>query len=231
MNTKWHFVNFPIGSASYLPASPYAKDTDVAHAIKGCIAVLEGRGAFDGLSKLEALRYLVHLVGDVHQPLHTTFEIWNVKDPLHPKMEKPTPTPAKGDLFDGGGNDLYFAAKEELHALWDDGLVAAIVPSKDTNKLVHALQPSVSAKLDRAPGDYHEWAQTWLSESMLLVPDAYHGIKYNSYVEEPQAKGNPKKKILITLPADYTARHVTVVREQIIKGGAHLLQLFNAIQW
>src|SRR5882724_6903179 len=72
-NHHWHFVNFPIGSSAYSATSPFAKDDDVSHAVQGCIAVLEGKGSFDNLTKKEALRYLVHLVGDVHQPLHTAF--------------------------------------------------------------------------------------------------------------------------------------------------------------
>lgn len=227
----WHFVNFPIGSTAYSASSPYAVPTDIAHAIKGCIAVLEGTGDFDGLSKLEALRYLVHLVGDAHQPLHTAFELFDVHNPAHPVMLPPSPTTPAGALRDGGGNDLYYTAKDELHADWDDGLVAAIVPSKQTPDLVALLHSEVSASAYKASGDYHTWIDAWLGDTMAMVPSAFAGITYDQFVEENTGHGNPQKKILITLPPNYQSAHVPDARLQVVKGADHLLQLFNAMHW
>ena len=230
-NRLWHFVNFPIGSTAYSASSPFAGPTDIAHAIKGCIAVLEGTGSFDGLSKVEALRYLVHLVGDAHQPLHTVFEYFDVRDPNHPVMLTPTPSVPAGVLRDGGGNDLYYSAKNELHADWDDGLVAAIVPSKKTSDLVAALHSQVSATVHKAGGDYHVWVDTWLGDTMTLVPGAFAGITYDQFVEEGTGHGKSQKKLMITLPKNYQSTHVPEAKLQLLKGADHLLQLFNAIVW
>ena len=230
-NHLWHFVNFPIGSTAYAASSPYASPTDIAHAIKGCIAVLEGTGDFDGLSKLEALRFLVHLVGDAHQPLHTAFELFDVHDPAHPVMLPPSPTVPTGALRDGGGNDLYYSAKEELHADWDDGLVAAIVSSKKTADLVNALRSEVRAKDYKASGNYHQWVDAWLADTMALVPSVFAGITYDQFVEVSTGHGKFKKKILITLPPNYQSTHVAEAKLQVVKGADHLLQLFNAMHW
>lgn len=231
-NRHWHFVNFPIGSTAYLASSPYAQPTDISHAIKGCIAVLEGTGSFDHLTKKQALRYLLHLVGDVHQPLHTTFEIWDVSNPAHPKMLPPAPKAPAGALFDGGANDLYYKDNEELHAEWDDDLVEAIVPSRRTDKLVAQLAKEVSATEDKATTNYHDWVDVWLGESMKLVPSVYAGLQYNDYFEVKNAQGKVSKKgIRVTLPANYAATHVKDAHTQIVRGASHLLQLLNAIQW
>jgi hypothetical protein len=69
-NKKWHYVNFPVGSKKYSLASRFAYPHDVVHLINGCVTVLEG-GEFENLTPKDALRFLIHLVGDVHQPLHT----------------------------------------------------------------------------------------------------------------------------------------------------------------
>src|SRR5205823_5326613 len=40
-NTNWHFVDLPLASSSYDPASPFVSSDDVVHAMNFCIAVLE----------------------------------------------------------------------------------------------------------------------------------------------------------------------------------------------
>ena len=60
-----------------------------------------GRGLADREGK-EALRYLIHFVGDIHQPLHL------------------------GNAKDRGGNNISLVYKgrfTNLHALWDGGLI------------------------------------------------------------------------------------------------------------
>jgi hypothetical protein len=41
-NTNWHFVDLPLGSSAYDPASPFVSSDDVVHAVNFCITVLEG---------------------------------------------------------------------------------------------------------------------------------------------------------------------------------------------
>jgi hypothetical protein len=228
----WHFCNFPLGSTSYDPAAKvYAADMDIVHAIRGCIAVLEGMGNFDGLSKHDALRYLVHLVGDVHQPLHTITGYFDVHDPEHVVLLGPRPTMPKGTFKDGGGNDLFLTAKTELHALWDDDLVEKLVGSKDATALVGTLAPKVSATGYLTKGNYHDWAATWASDSMAVAIEAYQGISFGSFTAATDAQNRTHHKIAITLPANYKNREEAAERQQIVKAASHLLQLFNAMHW
>lgn len=65
-----------------------------------------GKAPYTGeIGKSIALRFLIHYIGDLHQPLHTTSKV----NDLYPK----------GDL---GGN-LFNVTEEdginELHAVWD----------------------------------------------------------------------------------------------------------------
>ena len=228
----WHFVNFPVGLSSYdSTARAYALDTDIVHSIRGCIAVLEGKGNFDGLSKREALRFLVHLVGDVHQPLHTVTGYFDVHDPTHVKLlsaNKPLPADA---FKDAGGNDLFLTAKQELHATWDDELVERILGNKNASALAAVLAKSVSATNYTSAGNYHDWAAAWASDSMTVAADAYRGITFGDYTVETDARNKTHRKIAITLPPGYKAAEVQAEKLQIIKAGSHLLQLLNAIQW
>lgn len=96
----WHYVNFPRGDCSYDAERECPNGQCVVAAIEWQAKVL-GSNAPDE-QRLKALKYLVHFVGDVHQPLHA------------------------GYLDDKGGN-IYqlqaFMRGSNLHAVWDTGLI------------------------------------------------------------------------------------------------------------
>ena len=96
----WHYVNFPRGTCSYEPLRDCPDGKCVVAAIARQQAVYASH-ASDG-QRLKALKYLVHLVADVHQPLHA------------------------GYADDRGGNQFQlraFMRVRNLHALWDSGLL------------------------------------------------------------------------------------------------------------
>ena len=66
-----HYVNFPRGNCSFEPERDCPEGQCVVRAIDEQVKVLKS-GAEDEL-KLKALKYLVHFVGDVHQPLHAGY--------------------------------------------------------------------------------------------------------------------------------------------------------------
>ncbi len=72
--TNWHFVDIPIDSNQYDLAtqcapSPTQGDCVVAELDRLIKTELRCAAGPDG--KLEALKFAVHFVGDIHQPLHT----------------------------------------------------------------------------------------------------------------------------------------------------------------
>lgn len=95
-----HYVNFPDGDCSYSRQRDCADGRCVVEAIKEKVAVLKSR-ASDG-ERLAALKWVIHLVGDVHQPLHV------------------------GLASDKGGNLFQvraFGRGSNLHAVWDGDLI------------------------------------------------------------------------------------------------------------
>jgi hypothetical protein len=69
---NWHFVNIPYDAVSYDPARD-CKDTPrgdcVINAIARARSLLSDR-MVSRRQRAEALMFLIHFVGDVHQPLH-----------------------------------------------------------------------------------------------------------------------------------------------------------------
>ncbi len=98
---RWHYVNFHRGeSCQYEPARLCIEGECVVGALDKQIALLSKADANDA-ERLAALKYVVHLVADVHQPLHAGF------------------------FDDRGGNSFQLQAFERgtnLHSLWDTGM-------------------------------------------------------------------------------------------------------------
>ncbi len=101
--SNWHYVNLPADLSktdvySFLASQPGA---NIYNKTNEMIAILKNSKSTADQKKL-ALRMLIHLVGDMHQPMHTA---------------------RKDDL---GGNKIqltWFGEKSNLHKVWDEGLV------------------------------------------------------------------------------------------------------------
>ena len=121
----WHYVNFPRGQCAYTPERDCPDGQCVVGAIERQTEVLRSRAPDS--ERLLALKFVVHLVADVHQPLHA----------------------GHGD--DRGGNTYQlqaFLQGSNLHAVWDLWLIRALnedVPSWVTRldrRLAHMPQPA-----------------------------------------------------------------------------------------
>lgn len=70
-NGPWHYIDIPRGSAR-APLSQFCGNNGcVTQAIANQIAVLKDKNA-DPHLRADAVRYIIHFVGDLHMPLHAT---------------------------------------------------------------------------------------------------------------------------------------------------------------
>lgn len=103
---NWHFVNIPYDRATYDPAVDCKNDARYGDCIIN--AIERARAVLADCSKAatqqaQALKFLVHFVGDIHQPLHDTDR-----------------------NNDHGGNDIvvtFFGKSAKLHAIWDSDII------------------------------------------------------------------------------------------------------------
>ncbi|MGE0717559.1 MAG: S1/P1 nuclease [Alphaproteobacteria bacterium] len=112
----FHYVNVPIGAGPYVARQHCPKGACSVAALGRFTATLRDRRASPA-ARAEALKWVVHLVGDMHQPLHA------------------------GDDGDRGGNDVKVRIGERetnLHAVWDFDVVAAL-PGEGGRPLAEAL--------------------------------------------------------------------------------------------
>jgi hypothetical protein len=178
-NHLWHFADLPLGTEVYRDNDKFSNVNDVVHAINRCIGILEAPpGIKTDLTKAEALKFVVHLVGDIHQPLHSGCGYYEIHG--HQAILITDPTKAYHHQTDKGGNDLQFGKShfQELHAFWDDTLTERAGRSSDYRKLVPALKSRLNIEGWRTPGDYHQWAEAWVVESVREARAAYEGIVF-----------------------------------------------------
>ncbi len=224
-NGEWHYVNLPVGVSVYSETSPFASKNDIVHAINHCVDVLEGRAA--DLNPVQALRTLIHLVGDAHQPMHTIAGYYDLGDLAHPKLIADG-TAAVGRPDDRGANQLFYGKSLELHAYWDKKMPQKVQRAQPKETLAHQVATGLTVQTWATAGDYHQWAAKWVGESAGEAINAYKGIQFG------QATLNEDKtiaRIEITLPDRYDEIQTARAKIQLAKGACHLAQLLNAIRY
>jgi S1/P1 Nuclease len=229
-NNQWHYVDLPLGIAAYELSGPFSRPDDVVHMAEEAVLVLEGTGD-PRITKLQALRMLVHFVGDEHQPLHVGCGFYQGDGSSGVKLVT-DPSVATGLEDDKGGNTLFFgkSPRSELHWYWDTDLVLKITNSADVPALAEAIHKMADAHgaAWKTEGDHHHWPEAWATESLVAARTAYAGISFGAVELGP--KGGIKR-INITLPVNYDEVCTPLAAERLSKAGYHLAEILNAIQW
>lgn len=139
----WHYTNLPFsvdGSLTKLAAEP-----NIVTALRD----LEAFASMPDLMKTYTLPWLLHLVGDIHQPLHTTARF----DRLRPSGDR-------------GGNEIELKS-ENLHSYWDSR-IGTSQTDQFLNQLVITIQSRnpKPARLDMNP-------EHWAKEGFDLRSQVY----------------------------------------------------------
>ena len=152
----WHFIDIP-----YDPLSPDAEPAlpEPPHAISQLAAMSEELGRVDDPEKkADALCFVLHLIGDLHQPLHCITRI--TADFPAPKGD------AGGNLFKIGGH------YRELHRLWDDSVNLMLQDSAE-DLAVEIMQKHTRDSLARAVAVKEP--ETWARASYAIAVE--HGYR------------------------------------------------------
>ena len=227
-NDLWHYVNLPLGASSYAEGQQFTSENDIVHALNLSLGCLEGTRT--ELSKRIALRALVHLVGDIHQPLHCGEGYYDVSNLDPPRLlESPAEAFPQRKIEDRGANQLFYGPGQfdELHGFWDVDLVKVVAGNVSS---AQALADKLSANLGSVsadtPGDFHTWAESWASESIVLAHGAYQGIQLGHCTLK---NDGTIAKIQIVKPADYVQEQSPVVEAQLSKAALRLATLLNLV--
>ena len=146
---RWHFVNIPGQDCHYLPERDCPDGNCIIGAIQAQQALLADRSQ-PRQARAEALKFLVHFLGDVHQPMHA------------------------GYPHDRGGNGYQIQYRGEgapegegtnLHGVWDYWLLR----SAGLDLPTHADRLQAMPAPDTASAVPGPAAQAWAIESCRLI--------------------------------------------------------------
>ena len=144
--STWHYANMPF-DISYSNSKKSSKG-DVVQAIKICKNKLKNpNSSID--EKAFYLRFLVHLIGDIHQPLHV------------------------GRAEDRGGNDIkvkWFGKDTNLHRVWDTHIIDDFQMSY-TELATHLNSNFDHNSIQTLSED------EWIDESQKLVNSVYSEVQ------------------------------------------------------
>lgn len=247
--SNWHFVDVPVTLGA--PGGPKVYSYDAGRdcrmdeqrgdcavlALLRLRPVLANAGQSNDIyreqanARAEALKFIVHIIGDLHQPLHA---ITDKKDPNNHE-----------DLGDIGGNnkkvkwlgvDLNprWGDQWNLHSVWDEGIIDQAIKveqlgnseEKYAEKLIQALRGLKSGDIaEMQSGELLEWVQ---ESYQLAVDSAYGNIsEYYSKDYEWKTKAGGKRKGGYILPLAYYDANRGVVDGQLQHGGVRLARYLN----
>lgn len=143
--SPWHYVTLPEGKHAAELVHP--AEGDAATALERFAAVLRDRNA-SREDRQRAVRFIVHIVADLHQPLHA------------------------GNDADRGGNwfnVLWFDEPQNLHWVWDEGLILKrqLSYSEYADRLERHMTPS------EVTGWWNSDPAVWIDESIALRDRIY----------------------------------------------------------
>lgn len=206
---EWHYVDLTIQDQKADFAKRCENDNCAPARIRLFAAQLAGGPKVEQWSDLDALRFVVHFVGDIHQPLHAASD---------------------ADL---GGNcvllDPPVDTARNLHALWDGGILKEI--SDDDRKLAADLDSSITAG-HRAKawskGDAVSWA--WESHRLAkryIYSQLHIPVEPALFPKGCQDAPAAIREFKPIVDAAYIARMRPIVTSQLSKGGLRLAALLN----
>ena len=146
--SAWHYVNIPKGK-KYDEVEPNEYG-DLVVGINTCITAIKNENSAKE-EKAFYLKMLVHLIGDLHQPMHV------------------------GRLEDKGGNDTqvqWFNDGSNLHRVWDSNLIAQHGMSYTE---MAASLPHITKNQKRAIQD--GVLLDWVEESHLIADELYKSVE------------------------------------------------------
>ena len=149
-NREWHYDDLPLNCKNYQACPGFTPDNDIVHMLNICIRTLQGHPDPDHpLSERNALKLLVHFLGDMHQPLHIGCGYLDVNGPHGTIVIAKDPQAIKQKNFpsDNGANQLVIDhEKKKLHSYWDFDLVTSLmqVTDKKTSETLGPFLPSIA---------------------------------------------------------------------------------------
>ncbi len=222
-NGPWHYIDIPRGSAHGPWAEFCGSNGCVIQAISDQLAIVKDKNA-DPRLRADALRYVIHFIGDLHMPLHasTNNDEGGNCVPVHYLRRRPQV------------NNGYFTPN--LHALWDTAILERDMEGAEPREYAGWLAQLFSAEIPKwqAAGihiDAWAWESHNLAETVVYgdltpkvpaeVPVAVHSCSDANNIGERMMHLN------LFAGESYQEAAAAVVEQQIARAGVRLAMILN----
>jgi hypothetical protein len=194
---RWHFIDYPLRPSRFPLLPNSTPDDDILCAILQSEQALASRKATPE-ERAVGLSWLIHVIGDVHQPLHCA----SLFDDTHPNGDK-------------GGNDFFIKPGERgisLHSFWDGLLGTSGNARSHVNHALaiqseHPRKSLKDLKKSRTPKD-------WSLEG--------RGLAIESAYLRGKLKGSLSREDAPSLPPGYTKAAKAIAERQAALAGYRL---------
>jgi len=225
----WHYVDIPRGTTRR-DVEKYCdpKYHCVTYAITDELKTLRATDG-DAQTRADALRFLIHFVGDMHQPLHaiSNNDLGGNCVPVTFFEKMPQMQNQKLEIY-----------SPNLHAVWDTDILARATTGKTVDQVAADLDQSFKKKIARwmkGPPDVDSWA--WESHQ-LAEKRVYPKLPVRIPVEAPQPMmscaddGHVSARVLKLderIEEPYQDIAAPIVRQRLAQAGARLALLLNQL--
>ncbi|MBE8988033.1 S1/P1 nuclease [Nostoc sp. LEGE 12450] len=205
----WHYINFPYqpGSSSNSIPRQIPGEENIIFAFQKNLDIVQSNAT--NSEKAIAICWLFHLVGDVHQPLHTTKLITN----QYPEPEG-----------DRGGTRFYIRVKPDsqtisLHKFWDD-----LILGSENFQTVRNTATKIRADYQRSKlpelreTKFDNWAKV----------ESFNIAKQKAYLNG-KLSGNSDKSDGKVLPQNYAATAKPIAERRMSLAGYRLADVLNKL--
>jgi hypothetical protein len=227
--SPWHYVDIPLGT-KHPDVEKYCdpKEGCVTRAVTDQLAILRSADA-DPQKRADALRFVIHFVGDLHQPLHATTN--------NDQGGNCVPV-AFFDMQPQLRNPQTEGYAPNLHGVWDTNILEKATTGKTADQVAAELDESFSRKIARwqkGAANVDAWA---LESYRLAEKEAYGKLPVRIAAETPQpvttcADDNHISTRMLKLDERLTDPYqnmaVPIVRERLAQAGARLALLLNQL--
>jgi len=195
--SPWHFVDWPADAAAY--SDSFCTPDCIVNELPKQIEAM--RTATNTEAKALAMSWVIHLMGDLHEPMHVT------------------------DRGDRGGNDFKVTyngrtrcresnssgteAKVELHSVWDSCLVFTLESGRTFDKLADDLRGNLTTYKGHpaASGTMMDWMKETHQKG---IDTAYDGLSNGD-----------------DIAGVYIGHALPVVQQQLLNAGVRLAKIID----
>lgn len=225
----WHFIDILRGAPRGNLAQYCSQSTGcVTKAISDQLAILRDPKA-SARARADALRYVIHFVGDLHQPLHTTTNDDRGGNcvPVTSFDHNPKETNATRADY-----------RPNLHSVWDPAIIEQWADGHTPQQLANELENKFKAQIpawESQPINVDAWA--WESHE-VAERVVYGNLPTELTVEKPvQVRtcadddhiSTRMLKLNEQIGANYDAEAGPVIQEQLAKAGVRLAAVLNSV--